>query len=111
MNAVLLGGLALAVGQVVKPAEMLKDQLATPITIQMDQVPLADAVSYLRERYNLPIAIDTKAFGKNIGAERVTLPMVEKVPLEQVLRRLLRQVGATYRIEKSKIIVAPILLS
>jgi hypothetical protein len=118
MNAVFLCGLALAVGQVARqptPAEILKDQLAAPISVEFDQVPLGDAVSYLRDRYGVPITIDQKAFRDEFGVKDVEtrcveLAKVDKMPLGQVLELLLNQVRGTYRIDKDKLLIAPVLL-
>jgi hypothetical protein len=118
MNALFLCGLALAVGQVARPAtptEMLKDRLATPITVSFDQVPLGDAVSYLRERYGVPITIDKRAFRdefgvKDVETKCVALAKVDRVPLGQVLQLLLDQVRGTQRIEKDRLLIVPVIL-
>jgi hypothetical protein len=118
MNAVLLCGLALAVGQIARPAtpaEILKDRLATPITVSFDQVPLGDAVAYLRERYGVQITIDRKAFQdefgvKDVETKCVELAKVDRVPLGQVLQLLLNQVRGTHRIDKDKLLIVPVLL-
>jgi hypothetical protein len=118
MNAVFLCGLALAAGQVARPAtptEALKNLLATPISVEFDQVPLGDAVSYLRDRYNVPITIDKKAFRdefgvKDVETKCVALAKVDRVPLGQVLQVLLDQVRGTHRIDKDKLLIVPVLL-
>jgi hypothetical protein len=99
----------------VTPAETLKDRLAIPITVSFNQVPLGDAVAYLRDRYGVPITIDRKAFRdefgvKDVETKCVALAKVDGVPLGTVLQLLLDQVRGTHRIDKDKLLIVPVLL-
>jgi hypothetical protein len=108
-----LSGLALALMQLAQPAPAhdLKTILAIPITVEIDGARLKDVLDYFRDRYNLPTDIERSVLGRGVGDRLVMLPKVDKVPLGQVLGTILRQVRATYRIEKTKILIMPVLLS
>ncbi len=68
-------------------------------------MPLKDAISFLIDRYGLPIIIDTEAFRNDVGTndvenQTVKLTKVAGVSLGTVLRLLLAQVQGTYIIRR-----------
>jgi hypothetical protein len=118
MHAALFCAFALAAGQVARPetaAEELNRRLANPIIVSFDKVPLGDAVDFLRDRYGVPIDIHRKAFQaefdfKDVATKNVELERVDRVPLGTVLKLLLNQVHGTYRIERDKVVIVPVIL-
>jgi hypothetical protein len=75
----------------------LKGKLDMRVTLEKGiepNTPLRDALTFLSDRYDLPIRIDDKA--KGIGDRPIKLPRMAGVTLDKVLHQLLSQVKGTY---------------
>src|SRR5207253_870140 len=74
--------------------------------------PLMDVLEFFEDRYGVAIVVDSSAFKKGkkevfIEGAPVTLPVQKQVKLGEVLKLLLKQVGASYEVIDGAIIVAP----
>jgi hypothetical protein len=108
--ALLAGGSSVAADTA---AEGVKKKLDTPITLKGcdSNTPLSEVLQYFREAHRLTIAIDKAAFAKVGLTEPESAPIrfVEQkdVPLGKVLKRLLDQLPATFKIQGKGIIIIP----
>jgi hypothetical protein len=76
------------------------------------KMPLKDVLEFLSDRYDVAIILDYSAFQKAdkeviIDDAPVFLPVQKGVKLGEVLKSLLKQVGADYEVIDGAIIVAP----
>jgi RNA polymerase sigma-70 factor (ECF subfamily) len=90
----------------------LRDILDKPVSVEFDKVPLADAMSYLQERYGFPIVYDREAFKDEVELQefRKNIVQAEKVSgvdLRSVFRQVLCQVQADYRLRDTGVFIFP----
>jgi hypothetical protein len=97
-----------------KASKRVAELLDKPIDVEGIglKTPLKDALEFLADRYDVAIVLDYSAFkqGKKevmIEDVPVTQPVQKRVKLGEVLKMLLKQVGASYEIIDGAIIVAP----
>jgi hypothetical protein len=97
-----------------KASKEVSELLEKPIDFKgfEGNTPLQDVLEYFEDRFAVPIIVDFSAFKKGkkevmIEDVPVTLPVQKQVKLGEVLKMLLKQVGATYEIIDGAIIVAP----
>jgi hypothetical protein len=79
----------------------LRDILAQPVTLEIEQGPLQAALDRIRDRYQLPILLNQEAFNTDLQMpgvrdQVVRLEKMTNIPLSAVLRALLAQVQGTY---------------
>jgi hypothetical protein len=79
----------------------IQDRLSKPITIEFDSGPLKEALSYLSERYEVPILVNTEAFKNDLNCtevenQPVKLPKMVAIRMGKVLGLLLGQVEGIY---------------
>jgi tetratricopeptide (TPR) repeat protein len=91
-----------------KKIDDLKKKLNSPVSVDLEQMALKDALSYLQERYNIPLIVDEEAFKsdlqvQDIKGQQVKLEKVAGISLGTVLRLLLSQVNGTYIIRREYI--------
>jgi hypothetical protein len=90
----------------------LKKILAQPVTVtEPREVPLRDLLDDYKRRYKLNYEIAERAFKEAglepVGGKPVKPPAVKDVPLETLLRQVLRQVGADFQIIEDTVLVFP----
>ena len=96
-----------------KASKRVSELLDKPIDLKdIGHTPLQDALEFFADRYDVAIVLDYSAFkqGKKevmIEDVPVTLQVQKQIKLGEVLKMLLKQVGATYEIIDGAIIVAP----
>jgi hypothetical protein len=98
-----------------KASERVRECLQKPIDLDKGiwrNTPLKDALEFLSDRYDVAIILDYSAFKKGdkeviIDDAPVFLPVQKQVKLGEVLKSLLKQVGAAYEVIDGAIIVAP----
>jgi hypothetical protein len=91
-----------------------KDRLGKPVTLRQGieaGTSLADALQLFRDRYEVNVVVDTRAFEragiKDIDKQPVKLAAQMEVPLSAVLGQLLAQAGATFVPRDEMVVVIP----
>jgi hypothetical protein len=99
---------------VVDPEDLVRRALTRPMTLEngIDKgTPLADAIEYIKDHYDLKIEIDKEACrgarAENMGSRKVGLPPLKKVSISSALSKLLKQAGAEYKIRGRIIYIVP----
>lgn len=96
-----------------QPKSDLRAALSTVVpNSEFDSDSVKDAVSFIGDRFNVPIVIDVKAFQsvgvQDIDGATVRLGRVSQLRLDALLRLLLSQVQADFRHQDGLIVVVPI---
>jgi hypothetical protein len=90
----------------------LRNMLDKPVSVEFDNVPLADAMSYLSERYGFPIVFDREAFKGEAELQEFRKSIVQSqkvsgIDLRVVLQQLLCQAQADYRLRDTGVFIFP----
>lgn len=90
----------------------LRDMLDKPVSVEFDKAPVDDAISYLQDRYGLPIVFDREAFKdeaelKELRRHIVEIQKVSGIDLRTVLRQVLCQAQADYRVRDNGLFIFP----
>src|SRR5262249_27439554 len=91
----------------------VEEKLSLPVSDPLGGEPTAlqTVLKAFEKDFGLKFFVSEKAFQDagvaNINARLVSRPRVNKVPLGDVLRRILAQVDAGYRIVEARILVSP----
>jgi hypothetical protein len=99
----------------VRASKRTRERLEKPIALDKGidrNTPLKDALEFLLDRFDVSILVDIAAFPKGDKEVRIEdtpvgLAPQNEVKLAEVLKLLLKQVGASYEIIDGAIIVAP----
>src|SRR4029077_10318288 len=90
----------------------LREKLELPVTVEFDTVPIHDAISYLVERYSLPIVLVPEEFATAAELEEfwkrpVKIERLAGVELRTVLRLAVNQAKADYQLRDSGLFIFP----
>ena len=73
---------------------------------------MKDVLELLCDRYDISILVDPGAFKKrgkgSVDEKPIKLPAQTAVPLDSVLKSILKQVDATYQVRDGVILVVPL---
>jgi hypothetical protein len=89
--------------------EKLSQQVSDPLG--GEPAPLGTVLKGFEKAYGLKFLVSEKAFQEagvaNVNARLVSSPRVNRVPLGDVLRRVLAQVDASYRVVEDTVLIYP----
>ncbi|MHB8971544.1 MAG: hypothetical protein ACYC3X_04615 [Pirellulaceae bacterium] len=86
-----------AVATVCEKIEQALDAIAV---VDFNETPLQDAVSYLRETYQIPIIIDQRALDDiGVGSDRPVTISLRGISLRSVLKLMLNELDLTYVVQ------------
>jgi outer membrane protein assembly factor BamB len=93
-------------------AKELKDRLTQPVTLDAgDPRPLRQYLEDLRRMYGIKSFVSDEAYRKNMLPSpldmKVKIPKVDKVPLSEVLQKVLEDVGSTFVPVGDQIFIIP----
>jgi outer membrane protein assembly factor BamB len=94
--------------------KLAKDNLARKISHPgfPDPMPLREAIERLRKNYGVQIFSSDGVFTRQnlapINDKPVTVPKVDNVPLEEFIKKILAQVGATFELTADVLQVVPL---
>jgi hypothetical protein len=93
----------------------LRDRLTQPVDFEQGidaRTTLKDALQFIRDRFDVNLVIDRRAFhvgkkSRDVASERVQLPKLKSVSLGTALRRLLKPIDADCEIIDNLILIVP----
>ena len=84
----------------------IREQLATPTEMEFNDVPLREAINYLKQRHEIEIQIDDRALTDlNITSDTPVTRQLKGISLRSALRLLLRPLQLTYVVDDEVLLI------